>query len=157
MPAAEMLPIKEAAFRLGVSTRMMWKMVAEGQIETAVAGRTGRKSVIADEALRQFADALEAATLLDHPELKTYGSLGPDRSGRYFVRAVEAARMMECTRQRVEQLVREGEIAAFRIGRCVLLRPKDVEGYLRWRNGDKDIRPPEETTPPARPPEEGSA
>lgn len=142
----EWLPVKDAAFRLGVSTRTVWKLIAEGQLAANKPGPQQRKATVNTAAVRQYADALEAATLMDHPEMRTYGSIGPDERDRLFVRAVEAAQMLGLTRQRIEQLVRDGEIAAFRIGRCVLLRPKDVEGYKRWRDGEKRVAPPEATS-----------
>jgi len=133
------ITIKEAARRIGISVRMLWKMVSEGRISAV---KADNRACIPEAAVKQFADALEAATLLANPDARTYGDSSPDDSGRYFVRAVEAARMIGLTRQRVEQLVRDGDIAAFRIGRCVLLRPRDVEEFKRWRNGEKHIVPP---------------
>ena len=150
------ITIAEAARRLGISKRMIWKLVEEGNFVVEHEPGRGRRTTVEEAKVREYADALEAAALMDHPTMRTYGGLvpKPNADGRYFVRAVEAAKMLNVTRQRLEQVIARSELAAFRIGRCVLLRPADVIGYKAWKDGDK---PPLPTMPMPQPPKDEEA
>lgn len=154
------ISIAEAARRLGISKRMVWKLVEEGNFVTAHEAGRGRRTTVDEAKVREYADALEAMALMDKPTMHTYGGATPkpDPDGRHFMRAVEAAVLLGVTRQRLEQVIAHNELAAFRIGRCVLLRPADVVGYKAWKDGEKPPLtmplPPLPGEPPQRSDEE---
>lgn len=51
-------------------------------------------------------------------------------SDRLAYRASEAAEALGLSTNFVRQLIREGEIPAARVGRAVVIRKEDLEGYL---------------------------
>lgn len=137
------ITVAEAARRLSISKRMLWKLIREGNFVLSHDSKRGRAATLEEAKVREYADALEAAALLDKPGMKTYANFAPklDSEDRYFVRAIEAAKMLGVSRQRLERVIASNELAAFRLGRCVLLRPVDVLGYKAYKAGEKPQPP----------------
>lgn len=140
---AKGITIAEAARRLGISQRMVWKIVAGNNLVVDHGSGRGHPATVSAAKIREYADALEVATLFDNPEMRTYGAYAPpkdDADERLFVRAAEAAQMLGLTRRRLMQITKAHDLAAYRIGRCVLLRPADVLGYKAYKAGAKPPR-----------------
>jgi excisionase family DNA binding protein len=133
------ISIAEAARRLGISSRMLWRLVQEGQFKAVRSAGRGRRTTVDETKVREYASALEAAALMKNANTPVYGdtNTAPEPDGRIFIRAVEAAKIAGVSRQRMSQVIAKGEILAVRIGRCLLLRPSDVRWYKAYKDGEK--------------------
>lgn len=119
---------------------MLYALIGEGKFATVK--RNGKTYLRVDD-LVTFANYIETEALLLSTEIKTWGVVSPEPDGTIFLRAVAAAKQIGVSRQRLLQLIQDHEILAFRIGRCVVLRPADVRGYSEHRTGHltgKDAR-----------------
>jgi excisionase family DNA binding protein len=125
-----LLSVVEAARRLGISRRMLYLLIQDGDL---YAERVDGRLFVRDTDLRRFASAIEAEGLLVHPNARTWSDGTPEPDGTLLIRSKEAARRMRVSRQRVYQLIQNHDLAAYRIGRCTLLRPSDVTAFDKRR------------------------